>query len=212
MAVFIMLLSIHPDNPQPRLIQKAVDVLKKGGVIIYPTDTIYGLGCDILNPEAIARIARIKKIDLKKAQFSFICSDLSHLSNYAQNVDTPTFRLLKSLFPGPYTVILPASRQVPKLLKTKKDTVGLRIPNNKICNEIIAVMGNPIMSASLPMDVDVEYYTSPEVMYEVFGNVVDLVIDAGAGAVVPSTIIDCTSGHPVMTREGAGKWDGKRAE
>src|SRR5258708_32108263 len=153
-----MLLQIHPDNPQPRHIQTVVDCLRGGGVIIYPTDTIYGIGCDIYNSDAIARIARIKQVDPKKAQFSFICADLSHLSDYAKSVDTPIFRLLKAALPGPYTFILDASRQVPKQLKTKKDSVGIRIPDNKICHEIVQGLGHPLMSASLPMDGDVEYF------------------------------------------------------
>jgi tRNA threonylcarbamoyl adenosine modification protein (Sua5/YciO/YrdC/YwlC family) len=183
-----------------------VDCLKQGGVIIYPTDTIYGIGCDIYNPEAIAKIAKIKQIDIKKAQFSFICSDLSHLSDYAKSVDTPTFRLLKSYLPGPYTFILEASKQVPKILKTKKDTVGIRIPNNLICMEIVKQLEHPLMSASLPMDADVEYFTDPELMHDVFGHQVDMVIDGGIGGIISSTIINCTSGTPELVRQGAGPW------
>jgi len=201
-----MLLRIHPDNPQARNIQTVIDCLSKGGIIIYPTDTIYGIGCDIYNADAIARIARIKKIDSKKAQFSFICSDLSHLSDYAKSVDTPIFRLLKAALPGPYTFILPASKQVPKQLKTRKDTVGIRIPDNKICHEIVRGLGHPLMSASLPMDGDVAYFTDPEIMEEQFGNLVDIVIDGGPGHVLASTVIDCTSGTPELVREGAGDW------
>ena len=201
-----MLLHIHPDNPQARNIQTVVDCLKKGGVIIYPTDTIYGIGCDISKPDAIARIARIKNIDVKKAQFSFICCDLSHISDYTKSIDTPVFRLLKSLLPGPYTFILEASKEVPKLLKTKKDTVGIRIPQNKICHEIVSALGNPIMSASLPMDGDVEYYTDPEIMHEIFCDLVDIVIDGGIGEILASTVIDCTSGQPKLIRAGAGSW------
>jgi tRNA threonylcarbamoyl adenosine modification protein (Sua5/YciO/YrdC/YwlC family) len=202
-----MLLHIHPDNPQPRLITIAADCLRKGGVIIYPTDTIYGIGCNIFNADAIARIARIKKMDLKKAQFSFICSDLSHLSDFAKSVDTPVFRLLKAALPGPYTFILEASKQVPKQLKTKKDTVGIRVPLNKICHCIVKELGHPLMSASLPMDGDIEYFTDPEIMYEQFGNLVDIVIDGGPGHIIPSTIIDCTTGAPALIREGAGEWE-----
>ncbi len=201
-----MLLPIHPLNPQERAINIVVDCLKKGGVVIYPTDTIYGIGCDIFQPDAIARIARIKKIDLKKAQFSFICSDLSHLSDYTKSVDTPIFRLLKAALPGPFTFILDASKAVPKLLKTKKDTVGIRVPDNKICNEIVLKLGHPIMSASLPMDLDIEYITDPELMEELFGNQVDIVIDGGIGNIVSSTVIDCTSGKAELIREGAGDW------
>lgn len=202
-----MLLQIHPENPQPRYIKMVVDCLKNGGVIIYPTDTIYGIGCDIYHHEAIIRIARIKNIDPKKAHFSFICSGLSHLSDYAKSVDTPIFRLLKSALPGPYTFILDASKQVPKMLKTKKDTVGIRVPDNNICQMIVAELGHPLMSASLPMDVDVEYFTDPEIMEEQFGNLVDIVIDGGIGSILASTVIDCTSGAPVLIREGAGEWD-----
>jgi tRNA threonylcarbamoyl adenosine modification protein (Sua5/YciO/YrdC/YwlC family) len=202
-----MLLAIHPDNPQPRNIRTVVECLLDGGVIIYPTDTIYGIGCNIFNADAITRIARIKQIDAKKAQFSFICCDLSHLSDYAKSVDTPVFRLLKAALPGPYTFILAASKQVPKQLKTKKDTVGIRIPNNKICHDIVKALGHPLMSASLPIDGDVEYFTDPELMYEQFGNVVDIVIDGGIGNTLSSTIIDCTGGAPVLVREGAGEWE-----
>ncbi len=202
-----MLLHIHPDNPQPRNIHLVVECLRKGGVIIYPTDTIYGIGCNIFNAEAIARIARIKKIDPKKAQFSIICCDLSHLSDYAKSVDTPIFRLLKAALPGPYTFILEASKQVPRQLKAKKDTVGIRIPDNKICHDIVKELSHPLMSASLPMDGDIEYFTDPELMEEKFGKVVDIVIDGGIGHILSSTVIDCTGGAPVLLREGAGEWE-----
>jgi tRNA threonylcarbamoyl adenosine modification protein (Sua5/YciO/YrdC/YwlC family) len=165
-----MLIHVHPDNPQARNIQTIVECLKKGGVVIYPTDTIYGIGCDIYNKNAIERICKIKGIDFKKAQFSFICKDLSNLSLYARNVSNPTFRILKQCLPGPYTFILQASKEVPKLLKTKKDTVGIRVPDNNICQEIIAALGNPIMTTSLPMEEDVAYYTDPEVIHATFGK------------------------------------------
>lgn len=202
-----MLLHIHPDNPQPRNIKTAVEILKKGGVIIYPTDTIYGLGCDIYNTEAIARICRIKKIDPKKAQFSFVCSDLSHISDYAKSIDTPVFRLLKAALPGPYTFILEASKLVPKMLKTRKDTVGIRVPNHNITQTLIAELGNPIMSVSLPMDEEVEYYTDPLVIHEIFEDQVDAVIDGGIGGVIPSTVIDCTTNTPELIRQGAGEFE-----
>ena len=201
-----MLLSIHPDNPQPRLLQTVVKTLQEGGVIIYPTDTIYGLGCDIYNAGAIERICRIKGIRPKDAQFSFICSDLSHLSDFAQSVDTPVFRLLKAALPGAYTFILPASKAVPKALKSKKDTVGIRVPEQQIAHELVQALGHPIMSVSLPMDEDVSHYTDPEAMYERFGQLVDIVIDGGPGGIVPSTVIDCTAATPVLLREGAGEW------
>ncbi len=202
-----MLLEIHPDNPQQRYIDMVVDTLRDGGVIIYPTDTIYGIGCDIYNQKAVEKICRIKGIEPKKAQFSFVCSDLSHISEYTKSLDTPTFRLLKNTLPGPYTYILNASKQVPKIIKAKKDTVGIRVPNHRICNMIVKQLGNPIMSASLPMDEDVEYYTDPELMHDRFGNLVDLVIDGGHGNIVSSTVVDCTTDPHQIIREGAGKLD-----
>jgi tRNA threonylcarbamoyl adenosine modification protein (Sua5/YciO/YrdC/YwlC family) len=203
-----MLLHIHPDDPQERNIRAVVECLKKGGVIIYPTDTIYGLGCDIYNTGAIERICRIKGIDPRKAQFSFICNDLSHLSNYSKAVDTPVFRLLKKALPGPYTFILEASREVPKLLKSKKDTVGIRVPDHNVPQEIVRQLGHPIMSVSLPMDGDVEYYTDPELMHDQFERQVDIVVDSGIGSTLASTVIDCTSGKPELLRQGAGDWEG----
>ena len=203
-----MLIHIHPDNPQQRNIQQVVKALQNGGVIIYPTDTIYGLGCDIYNTAAIERICRIKGIQPKNAQFSFVCSDLSHLSDFTRSVDTPIFRLLKAALPGPYTFILEASKEVPKMLKTKKDTVGIRVPNHKIVQELVRELGHPIMSVSLPMeDYEVEYFTDPELMEERFGSEVDFVIDGGPGNTISSTVIDCTSGAPQLIREGAGEWE-----
>jgi len=202
-----MILHIHPDNPQPRNIAAAVECLRNGGVIIYPTDTIYGLGCDIYNTQAIERICRIKNIDPKKAQFSFVCCDLSHISDYTKSVDTPVFRILKNHLPGPYTFILEASKEVPKLLKAKKDTVGIRVPDHKITHLLVQELGHPIMSVSLPMEDDVEYYTDPEQMHDRFGKLVDMVIDGGPGSIIPSTVIDCTSGEPELIREGAGSWE-----
>jgi tRNA threonylcarbamoyl adenosine modification protein (Sua5/YciO/YrdC/YwlC family) len=200
-----MLLHIHPENPQPRQIKTAVDCLQRGGVIIYPTDTIYGLGCDILQHKAIERVCRIKNVDPKKAQLSFICSDLSHLSDYAKQLSTTTFRLLKEYLPGPYTFILPASKMVPRILQSKKDTIGLRIPDNKIALAIINELGRPILSASLPGEM-VEDYTDPEIMYENFMNEVDMVIDGGIGGIEPSTVIDCTKAEYEVIRMGAGEW------
>jgi tRNA threonylcarbamoyl adenosine modification protein (Sua5/YciO/YrdC/YwlC family) len=200
-----MLLRIHPDNPQPRLIQTVVETLQRGGVIIYPTDTIYGLGCDIFQQRAIEKICRIKKVDPRKARLSFICSDLSHLSDYAKQLSTATFRLLKEYLPGPYTFILPASRMVPRILQSKKDTIGLRIPDNNIARAIVQELGRPILSASLPGEV-IEDYTDPEIMHENFLNEVDIVIDGGIGGTVPSTIIDCTKDEYEVIRRGAGEW------
>ncbi|CAN5306150.1 L-threonylcarbamoyladenylate synthase [soil metagenome] len=202
-----MLIQIHPQDPQPRLIKQVAEALKDGGVIIYPTDTIYGLGCDIFQPKAIEKICKIKNIDPQKAQLSFICKDLSHLSDYTKSIDTPLYRMLKNYLPGPYTFILPASKQVPKILKSKKDTIGLRIPDNNICCEILEALGNPILSASLPGEM-VEEYTDPEIIYENFGDKVDFVIDGGPGNMTPSTIVDCTSDDWHITRQGAGGWEG----
>ncbi len=201
-----MLVHIRPKDPQPRLIKQVVECLQRGGIIIYPADTIYGLGCDIFQPKAIERIARIKKIEPRKAQLSFVCPDLSHLSSYAKQIQTSTYRLLKEYLPGPYTFILPASKQVPKILQSKKDTIGLRIPDNAIAMAIVKELGRPVLSASLPGEM-VEEYTDPEVMHENFSNLVDFVIDGGTGGTIPSTIIDCTGDEPVVTREGLGKWE-----
>jgi len=200
-----MLIQIHPDNPQPRLIKQVVESLKKGGVIIYPTDTIYGLGCDIFQHKAIERICSIKNLQPHKAQLSFVCYDLSDLSKYAKQLTTPVYRTLKQHLPGPYTFILEASKDVPKILKTKKDTIGLRIPDNKIARCIAEELGNPILSASLPGEY-VEEYTDPEIIYDKFLKLVDMVIDGGIGGTVPSTIIDFTKTEAELIREGAGRW------
>jgi tRNA threonylcarbamoyl adenosine modification protein (Sua5/YciO/YrdC/YwlC family) len=201
-----MLLHLHPENPQPRLLKRIADCLKDGGIIIYPTDTIYGLGCDIVQQKAIERICKIKNVDPQKAQLSFICRNLSDLSDYTKSIDTPLYRMLKNYLPGPYTFILPASKQVPKILKSKKDTIGLRIPDNIICYRIIETLGNPILSTSLPGEM-VEEYTDPEIIYEKFKHQVDIVISGGMGGMVPSTIIDCTSDEWHITRQGVGNWE-----
>ena len=198
-----MLLHIHPENPQPRLIKQVSECLKDGGVIVYPTDTIYGLGCDILQHKAIDRICKIKNIDPQKAQLSFICRDLSHLSDYTKSIDTPLYRVLKQYLPGPFTFILPASKQAPKILQSKKSTIGLRIPDNSICRDILDELGNPLLSTSLPGEM-VEEYTDPEVIYEKFQHEVDFVIDGGIGGMIPSTIVDCTTADWHITRQGLG--------
>ena len=199
-----MLIQVHPDDPQPRLIKQVAECLKDGGVIVYPTDTIYGLGCDIMQHKAVERICKIKNVDPQKAQLSFICRDLSHLSDYTKSIDTPLYRMLKSYLPGPYTFILPASKQVPKILQSKKNTIGLRVPDNVICQHIVDALGNPILSASLPGEM-VEEYTDPEVIYEKLGEQVDFVIDGGIGGMVPSTIVDCTTNEWAITRQGLGE-------
>ena len=201
-----MLLHVHPDNPQPRQIKTIVETLRDGGIIIYPTDTIYGLGCDIYQHKAIERICRIKQVDPRKAQLSFVCYDLSHLSDFAKQLPTSVFRLLKEYLPGPYTFILPASKLVPKILQSKKDTIGLRIPDNNIARAIVKELGRPVLSASLPGEI-VEDYTDPEIMYENFMHEADIVVDGGIGNTMPSTIIDCTGDEPVLVRQGAGEWN-----
>ena len=199
-----LLIKIHPVNPQERLIKQVVDHLKSGGIIIYPTDTIYGMGCSIFEHKAIEKIAKFKKMDPKKNQLSFICNDLSDLSQYARQIDTPTYRLLKQNLPGPFTFILNASKEVPKILQTKKSTIGLRIPDCKIAMDIVRELGHPILSTSLPGDM-IEDYTDPEIMVENFGHIAEIVIDGGIGGMQPSTIVDCTSGEFEIIREGKGE-------
>lgn len=201
-----MLLEIHPLNPQQRHVKTVADCLANGGIIIYPTDTVYGLGCDIFHPKAIERICRIKNIDPAKANLSFVCNDLSDLSKYAKAVPTPKFRFLKSHIPGPFTFILPASKEVPRILKSKKDTIGLRVPDHVVTLAITETLGHPILSSSLPGEM-VEEYTDPERIFEIFGKLVDIVVDAGIGGMEYSTIIDMTNDEPVVTREGKGKLD-----
>ena len=202
-----MLLHIHPDNPQPRLLKQLAECLRDGGIIIYPTDTIYGIGCDILQPKAVEKICRIKGVDPAKAQLSFICKDLSHLSDYTKSIDTPLYRMLKNHLPGAFTFILPASKQVPKILQSKKSTIGLRVPDNNICRALGDALGNPILSASLPGEM-VEEYTDPEVIFENFKDRVDFVIDGGIGGMVPSTIVDCTTDDWTILRQGLGIYVG----
>lgn len=201
-----MLLQIHPDNPNQHHIKTVTECLLDGGVIIYPTDTIYGLGCNIFQQKAIERICRIKQVDPQKAQLSFVCNDLSDLSKYTKSISTPLYRILKTYLPGPFTFILPASKEVPKILQSKKKTIGLRIPNNKIALTIVEEIKNPLLSASLPGD-EIEDYTDPEIIYENFKNFVDIVIDAGFGGAEPSTIIDCTQETYELIRQGAGEWN-----
>ena len=201
-----MLLHVHPDNPNLRHIRTIGECLKNGGIIIYPTDTLYGLGCDIYQHKAIERICRIKNIDPQKAQLSFVCYDLSDLSKYTKSISTPLYRVLRSHLPGPYTFILPASKEVPKILQSKKNTIGLRVPDNKIACAIIQQLGHPILSATLPGEI-VEEYTDPELIYENFKNIVDIVIDGGIGGMVPSTVIDCTKEEYEVIRMGAGEWE-----
>lgn len=201
MAEFIR---IYEENPNPKAIEQVVGILKKGGLIIYPTDTIYGLGCDITNLKALERVARIKEIKLEKANFSFICHDLSNLSDYVKQIDTSTFKILKRALPGPYTFILPGSKSLPNPFKKKK-TVGIRVPNNNIAIEIVKRLGNPIISTSIHDEDEVlEYTTDPELILEKWGNLVDLVIDGGYGDNEPSTVIDLSEDEPIIIRSGKG--------
>jgi len=203
-----MLLKLYEKNPDQKVVQKVVELLQYGGVIIYPTDTVYGIGCDITKARAVERVARIKGIRPEKARFSFICSDLSHLSDFANHVDNTTFKLMKSFLPGPYTFILNASTQVPKSIKQKRKTVGIRVPDNNIILEIVRQLGNPILTTSLKEDDQIqEYPTDPELIYEEYRDLVDAVIDGGYGGLIPSTIIDCSGDEPEVIREGLGEVD-----
>ncbi len=201
-----MLIQLFPDNIDMRKMKQVVDTLKKGGLVIYPTDTVYGLGCDIYNKEAVEKICRIKGIKPEKMNFSFICSDLSHISDYTLNLDTPVFKLMKRCLPGPFTFILKANNNIPKLFKNNKKTIGIRVPDNKISRTIVQELGNPIITTSVHHEDDIiDYITDPNAIYERYENLVDIVIDGGMGGYHPSTIIDCTGEEPVLVREGLGK-------
>ncbi len=203
-----MLVKIYPENPNPREIQLVVECLKDGGIIIYPTDTIYGIGCDIFKPKSIERIVDIIGNKKKKSSLSFICSDLSHLSDFTKPINNQVFKAMKKTLPGPYTFILEANNHVPKILQSKKKTVGIRIPNNNIILEIVTVLGHPILSTSVKDDDEIlEYTTDPELIYEKYRDQVDIVIDGGFGDNVPSTVVDCTSGDLEIIREGKGDVD-----
>ena len=201
-----MLKRIYNDNPNEKQIDEVVKCLQNGGIIIYPTDTVYGIGCDINNKKALERIARIKGIKLKDANFSFVCFDLSDLSKYAKQINTRTFKLLKRIFPGPFTIILKGTGRIPKIFSNKKKTVGIRIPDNKIVREIVKKLGSPIVSTSiLDEDAVIEYSTDPELIYEKYKELVDLVIDGGYGMNIASTVVDCTDENDYkIIREGKG--------
>jgi tRNA threonylcarbamoyl adenosine modification protein (Sua5/YciO/YrdC/YwlC family) len=200
-----MLLTVFDNNPDDRKIRQAVEVLRSGGLLIYPTDTIYGVGCDIYNKKAIERLCVLKNIPLKKANFSFICKDLSHLSQFAKSISTPVFRVLNSNLPGPFTFILPASKEVPKLIMRNKTTVGIRVPDNKICRLLLEEFGQPIISTSLPEEDDLEELIEPELIYHKFEHQIDAMLDAGLGGIESSTVVDCTEGDFEILRQGKGE-------
>lgn len=200
-----MLIRMYNENPKLNYILRIVEILRNDGIIIFPTDTIYGIGCDITRPKAIERVARIKNIKPEKADFSFLFYDLSHLSDYCRPIPNPIFKLMKKNLPGPFTFILNANSNIPKIFRSSKKSIGIRVPDNNIIREIVKELGNPILSTSVHDDDEIlEYTTDPELIHEKFGDQVDLVIDGGYGDNRPSTIIDCTSGEPFIVREGKG--------
>ncbi len=203
----LMLLQIHPENPQERFLQQAVSILKKGGVIIYPTDTVYGLGCDVYSKKAIEQICRIKNLNPKKAEFSVVCRSLSDVSQFTFPLSNQTFKMMKQTLPGPFTYILKANNKLPDTFRAKKKTIGIRIPNNTIALQLTELLGNPIISTSLnKYEDDIrEYYTNPELIYERYQSVVDCVIDGGSGGLEPSTIIDASKDPFTIVRQGKGE-------
>lgn len=202
------LLKIHSQNPEPRKINHSVEVLRKGGIIVYPTDTVYGIGCDLINRRAVERLCQIIGTKPQKLNLSFICNDLSHISEYVKRIDTPFFKILKKTLPGPFTYIFESSSNVPKILDVNKKTVGIRIPDHPIPREIVALLGNPLITSSIKDDdVIKEYTTDPEEIYEDFKHKVDLVIDGGHGGNIPSTVVDFTEGIPHVTRQGLGYFE-----
>lgn len=204
-----MLVEINPSNIDQRLIQQAVETLRKGGIIIFPTDTVYSMGCDLYSKKGLNDLAKLKGVKLGKANFSIICHDLSNLSEYVKQIDRSTFKLLKQSLPGPFTFILNASNEVPKIFDTNKKEIGIRIPDNQIILKIVEALGNPVVTTSLHNDEDEiqEYFTDPYAIYEKFDDQIEMIIDGGYGRLEASTIIDCTSGAPVIVREGIGKID-----
>jgi len=200
-------LKIYPENPNEKQLKKAVEVIKNGGLVIYPSDTVYALGCDIFNTKAMEKVARIKGIKLEKNTFSFVCNDLSHLSDFVKPIDTSTFKMLKRALPGPYTFILSANNKLPKGFKKRK-TVGIRVPNNNITRKLVEMLGSPIASTSIHDEDEVlEYTTDPELIFEKWQNKVDVVIDGGYGDNIPSTVIDLSNGEPLLIRKGKGESD-----
>ena len=203
-----MLLQIHPDNPDKRKIDQVISILKKGGVIIYPTDTVYSMACDLNNRKAVERMAQIKGVKIEKSNFSLICSDLSHISDYTIQFGNNIYKLMKRALPGPYTFILNANNSVPKLFKSKKKTIGIRVPDNNIALSIVEHLGNPLISTSVRDDDEIlDYITDPKLIHEKYEKLIDVVIDGGFGNNEASTIIDCTSNDPEVLREGIGSLD-----
>ncbi len=201
-----MLIKIHPKNPDTRKIKKVAEMLKNGSVIIYPTDTVYAFGCDVKNKKAMEKLCKIKGIDIKRHNLAFICYDLSHISDYTKHLSRSTYKLMKKTLPGPYTFILNANNSIPKLFKNKKKEIGIRIPNNNIPREIVKELGNPIVTTSVKKEnITQEYSTDPELIYEYFGNKVDLVVTGDYGGITPSTIINCTTDKAKIVRIGKGK-------
>lgn len=201
-----MYIKLYNENPNPKQVKEVVDILEKGGVIIYPTDTVYGIGCDITKPKAVERVARIKGLNPKKARFSFICYDISQIAEYTTPIDNQTFKLMKRNLPGPFTFILESGSKVPKILKSNRKHVGIRVPDNNIIREIVNELGNPILTTSLKNDDEILEYTSdPELIYEDFQNLVDCVVDGGYGNNVPSTVIQCENGEYEVIRQGKGE-------
>ncbi|MFH1159786.1 MAG: L-threonylcarbamoyladenylate synthase [bacterium] len=200
-----MLLRVHPENPGERQLKIVLECLRSGGVIIYPTDTVYAIGCDIRQTRAVERVARIKGIKLEKANFSLICSSLGHLSDYTRPISNHLYKIMRRVLPGPYTFILNANNNVPRIFQSKKKTVGIRNPNHKVPLEIVEMLGNPIMTTSVHQDDEfLEYPTDPEEIHERFNHLVDIVIDSGPGGIIPSTVVNCTGDEPVVIREGLG--------
>jgi tRNA threonylcarbamoyl adenosine modification protein (Sua5/YciO/YrdC/YwlC family) len=207
-VVAAALLKIHPANPEARKVERVINVLKQGGIVVYPTDTVYGIGCDLMNRKSIERLCQILDIKPQKLDLSFICSDISQISEYVKRMDTPVFKLLRKTLPGPYTFIFESSSKVPRVLDVNKKTVGVRIPAHPIPQALVAGLGNPFITSSIKDDDTIkEYTTDPEEIYEDFKQLVDLVIDGGAGGNVPSTVVDCTGDEPVIIREGLGSLD-----
>ncbi len=201
-----MIIRLYEENPAPKSIKQIVDVLKEGGLVIYPTDTVYGLGCDIFHHKAVEKLAKIKGLDAKKANFSFICEDLSTVSEYTNPISNHVFKIMKRNLPGPFTFILEANNNVPKILKNKKKTIGIRVPDNSIIREIVKELGNPVLTTSIRDEDDIiEYTTDPELIHEKYADIVDIVVDGGYGNTTASTIVDCTGGDIEIVRDGVGE-------